>query len=851
MDDASMSFGSLASTEATHKAIVRQYNLADTSPEAPFDRIVQLATHLFHTPFAALSLSDADRQGFKACVGLDLNEIDEQLAFCSHVAATGQLLVVPDAPADTRFNDSPLVTASPHIRFYAGAPVKVEGYTIGALCVMDTAVRPLSEPQQHRLLELANIVADELTMRRQAREQERLQELQTYQHDILEQIADETPLPEVLANIVFLAETHSPSARGSVMLYDSEERMLRRGAAPNLPDAYTAAIDGLVVGPTVGSCGAAVHHNAQVVTEDIARDPRWKSHRELALTHNLRSCWSTPICDQAGHVLGTFALYYADMRVPAPSEQEMMDAVVQLARVAITHHRQRDSLHTERERLEMTLHGGDLGAWACNFNTRTYTVDARWARMLDYDPDDVAPTLDFFFQLVHPHDRPLFHQAVSAHVQGTRSIIETTLRMRARTGQWRTILTRGKVLTWNEDGTPRRAVGTHTDLTETHQTKEALKEQKEILQMIFDHVPAMISFYTAKGKLNMVNRHWQQVIGWSTKEALQHPNMLQALFPDDGLRAQVRAFLDEAPDAWRDVPVHTRSGAVVDTSWTIVAPTSDLRIAIGIDISDRKQYEEELITAKEEAEEMSRLKSALLANMSHEIRTPLTSIIGFSEVLLGEALAPPANRFVELVHKSGQRLMRTLNSVLNLSQLEAGTVELQPEAFDLAQQLSHLHALFREQAAEKELMCTLTGAKERVPVVLDEGAVHRIVSNLMSNAVKFTEPGGTVTLSLVPEDTEVTLIVRDTGVGIEETFLDRLFDPFRQESTGHHRKYEGSGLGLAITRELVELMHGTIEVDSAKGVGTRFTVRLPRDMHAVLAREAPPGAPENEAHSDH
>ena len=837
MEDASKSFG-LASTEAMRQAILRQYDLLDTPPEPAFDRITQLASSLFDTSFAALSLSDGNRQWFKSCVGIDLNEMERDVTFCGHAVATGTPLVVPDASSDARFASSPLVAAPPHVRFYAGAPVQVEGYAIGALCIMDTEARHPAPATLQHLKELAEVIADELAMRRTARAQERIQDLQMYQQDVLEQIATDTPLSEMLANIVRLAETHSPSARGAVMLYDSEEHVLCHGAAPNLPEAYTAAIDGIVVGPTVGSCGATVHHNAPVVTEDIAQDPRWGDYRELALAHDLRSCWSTPIRDKTGQVLGTFALYYADTRVPAPAERTMIDAVVQLARIAITHHRQHDTLRAERERLEMTLHGGDLGAWECNFNTRTYTVDARWTRMLGYEPDEVDSTLDFFLHLVHPQDRPLFHQAVKDHVQGTRSVIEATLRMRSSTGQWRTILTRGKVLAWNDDGSPRHAVGTHIDRTETRQTKKALKEQKEILQMIFDHVPAMISFYTTEGTLNMVNRHWQQVVGWPMKEALQHPDMLKMIFPNDTLRAQMHALLREAPDAWRDVPIHTRSGAVIDTSWTIVAPTSDLRIAIGIDISDRKRYEQELIEAKEEAEEMSRLKSALLANMSHEIRTPLTSIIGFSEVLLEQALDGPANRFVELVHKSGQRLMRTLNSVLNLSQLEAGTVEVHPEAFDLARQLTHVHALFQEQATEKGLTCTVTGVDDDVPVVLDESAVHRIVSNLMSNALKFTEPDGTVTLALEPGETEVTLRVRDTGIGIEEAFLDRLFDPFRQESTGHQREYEGSGLGLAITRELVELMHGTIEVVSTKGEGTCFTVCLPRDMHAVLAQEA-------------
>ena len=823
-----------ASSESAREAIVRQYDLLDSASKAPFERIVKLAARATGAPFAALSLRTGTDRWFKVCTGLDLNELEMPLAMCSHVMETEAPLVVADAATHEDFAQAPLVATPPHVKGYAGIPVRVEGYVIGTLCVMDPVAREPSKTALHELDDLAKVVADLLALRREAYDQERIQQLQTYQQTILEQIATETPLPEVLANIVSLAEAHSSLARGSVLLYDATENRMRHAAAPHLPDAYVNAIDGIAVGPMVGSCGAAMHHNAQVVSEDITRDPRWADYRDVALEHDLRSCWSTPIRNQEGEVLGTFALYYPDTRVPAPAEQQIIDAVVQLARVAITHHRQRTRLRTERERLEMTLYGGDLGSWEYNFNTRTYTVDARWAHMLGYAPDEMMPTLDFFLQRLHPEDRTTFHKAVEAHIEGNRPVIEATLRMRTKAGRMRVVLMRGKVLEWNDDGTPRCAVGTHMDLTETRQTKKALKEQKEILQVIFDHVPAMISFYSMDGSLSMVNRHWQQVMGWSMEEALDHPNILRALFPDDALRARARAFLSEAPDAWSDIQVHTRHGSVVDTSWTIVAPMQDLRIAIGIDISGRKRYEQELIAAKEQAEEMSRLKSALLANMSHEIRTPLTSIIGFSEVLLNEALDTPADRFVELVHKAGERLMRTLNSVLNLSQLEAGTAEITPEAFDLRHQLEGLRAMFLEHAREHDVQLTFECPPDPIPVVLDESAVQRVVSNLLSNAIKFTDAGGSVTLECVYADTHVILKVHDTGVGIGDAFIDQLFAPFQQESTGHQRKYEGSGLGLAITRELVDLMHGTIAVDSEKGVGTCFTVRLPRDMHALV-----------------
>ena len=826
---------SSAVTSAAHQAVVRQYDLLDDLPEAPFERVVKLAAALFEVPFAALSLSARTSQHFKACVGIDLDEKEHPVAMRRHVMETESPLTVRDASTHESFADAPIVTGPPHVRFFAGVPVQVEGSVLGVLFIMDTEPQDPPSAAMRQLEVLANIAADELVSQRKDRDRERMEHLHAYHHEVLQQIATDTPLPEILENISLLAEAHSPAAQAGIMLYDQGEQMLRHAVAPTLPAAYTEAIGSVTVEPESGTCGAAAHDKSRVITQDIASDPRWVDYRDVALHHDLRSCWSTPIFDQKEQVLGTLALYHEDRRVPASADKEVMDAVAQLARAAITHHRERERLRSEQERLQTTLQSSDLSGWVYNFNDRVYTVDTQWARMMGYDPDEIEPTLDFFLQHVHPHDQVLFHTALNAHVKGKRAATDVTLRMKTRSGRWRTVLVRGKVMAWNADGSPRRAVGTHMDITDTSRAKEALQEHKEILQAVFDHVPAMIAFYTTQGALNMVNRQWKQVLGWSMQDAQQHPDILHALFPEKNRRLQARSFLDKAPDAWKDIPVHAKDGTVVDTSWTVVATTPDHRVAIGIDISERARYQQELIEAKEQAEEMSRLKSALLANMSHEIRTPLTSIIGFSEVLLNETLPPPADRFVQMVHTSGERLMRTLNSVLSLSQLEAGSIEVNPEAYDLARQLRELHAMFVERADAEDIACKLQGAADHVPVVLDESAVQRIVSNLMSNAIKFTEAGGIVELTLTPADTEVVIAVRDTGVGIDAEFMDRLFAPFRQESTGHQREYEGSGLGLAITHELVGLLRGSIDVESEKGKGSRFIVRLPRDMHALAA----------------
>jgi len=239
------------------------------------------------------------------------------------------------------------------------------------------------------------------------------------------------------------------------------------------------------------------------------------------------------------------------------------------------------------------------------------------------------------------------------------------------------------------------------------------------------------------------------------------------------------------------------------------------------------QRQRELRRAKREAEEADRLKSAMLANMSHEIRTPLTSVIGFAEVLRDE-VAPEHQRFAGLIYDGSRRLMRTLDSVLQLSKLEAGLIDLNAEPVRIRQEIRDTISLLRPQADAHGIDLQVH-ISEDAPTAgtWDEGALHRILTNLVGNAIKFTHRGGRARVEVTGERNTVCIAVSDTGVGIDDAFLPHIFEPFKQETGGMRRSYEGSGLGLAIVHRLVEIMGGSIDVESAKGVGTTFTVVLP------------------------
>lgn len=247
----------------------------------------------------------------------------------------------------------------------------------------------------------------------------------------------------------------------------------------------------------------------------------------------------------------------------------------------------------------------------------------------------------------------------------------------------------------------------------------------------------------------------------------------------------------------------------------------------GIVIQAQLEIRREIREAKEEAEEASRLKTAMLANMSHELRTPLTAINGFAEVLM-ENLEGPMHRFAEKIHQSGQRLLCTLRSVLRLSQLEAGTFEIEPEPVDLVEVVQETARRLEPEANEGRVTLETELPDGPTPARANDSVIVRITENLLENAIKFTPEGGAVAVRVYEKEKVGVLEVEDTGIGIEQEAISRVFEPFRQESEGFDREYEGTGLGLPITKELVDSLDGILNVDSEKGRGTRFVVQFPK-----------------------
>ena len=372
---------------------------------------------------------------------------------------------------------------------------------------------------------------------------------------------------------------------------------------------------------------------------------------------------------------------------------------------------------------------------------------------------------------------------------------------------------------------------------------EALRATDAQMHAMIDALPAAVYATDADGYLTHFNPATAELSGRVPEIGVDQWCTTWKLFKPDGTPLPH----DECPMA-----VAIKEGRIIrgmqiiaerptgERIWVTPYPTP-LRDMAGkivgginmlVDITDAKRAEEELTTAKLAAEEANAAKSAFLADMSHEIRTPMNAIFGFTQLLSESIQAPLERDWIASIKKSGELLLSVINDVLDLSKIEAGKLDLHPQPTNIVDILDDMVAMFAPQATEKGIRLVRDIDVDPEPLLLDSQRVRQILMNLVSNAVKFTETGSvTIRLEVADGETadlcDIALVIADTGVGIPSAQIPRVFEPFCQAESPDGKLREGTGLGLTISRRLVNAMSGQIEVRSALGEGTTFTVRIP------------------------
>ena len=374
------------------------------------------------------------------------------------------------------------------------------------------------------------------------------------------------------------------------------------------------------------------------------------------------------------------------------------------------------------------------------------------------------------------------------------------------------------------------------DITQRKHAEEALRNSREQLQTILDNTTAVVYLMSLDDRYMMVNRHFETLFRLKKEEV--YGKSIYDFFPKevaDAFSANNRKVLEAGHPVEFDEVVPQSEGMRIYLS--IKVPLSDRTgkpyaiCGISSDITDRKRMEETLKQKTREAEEASRAKSQFVSIISHELRTPLNAIIGYAGLLKRPEFSEHSDKRIEMndrIYYNAQVLLELINNLLNLNRMEAGQMPVDAETVFLADVVGGIVDNLRSMGEEKGLKVAFINEDGPLPIHSDSKKIEQIVTNLISNAIKFTDHGSvTVRLSDRSAEQRAVIEVTDTGIGIGEGDLPRLFEPFYQADPSNTRSHEGSGLGLSIVKRFTELLGGTVRVVSTLGVGTTFTLSLP------------------------
>ena len=583
---------------------------------------------------------------------------------------------------------------------------------------------------------------------------------------------------------------------------------------------------------------------------DLSRMSDWDRLVE-ALDAGLQTGIVIPVIAR-GHVTA-FIEFFCDHRVEATNEQlELLEAIsAELSRVAERQRAERDVRERELEasRLAMVASRTDQMVMILDPSGRIEWANDACARFSGYSLQDVRGTLAHTLLRGPQTDAAATDAIAEAVVRGEPCRVEFVAY--TRDGEMRVLEVEGQPLR-DEQGRYFQYALISPDITERKRTEAALRESAEYFRALFDESPVAAAIQAPDFRIVRANAAHTRMLGYTIDQVIGK-DPINFYHPDDmdAAHASRRAlYRSERGPTTFERRMLTGDGRTIWVRGHSVrfsdAGGERYTLTILENITESKHVEHVLREAKELAESASRAKSQFLANMSHEIRTPMNGVLGMTELLLGTPLSDKQRRFAEAVYRSGESLLEIINDILDFSKIEAGKLELESVDFNLRTVVEDVFELLAPRAHQKRLELA-SRIEPSVPNVVrgDPMRLRQVLTNLVGNAIKFTEAGEVVVTvgcrAQPPEAPQrVSFEVRDSGIGMRPEALEKLFTVFMQADQSMSRRYGGTGLGLAISKQLVELMGGQITVESRFGEGSvfRFDVPLPAGEAAVIAAPA-------------
>ena len=587
-----------------------------------------------------------------------------------------------------------------------------------------------------------------------------------------------------------------------------------------------------------------------LVIDDARRDARFANSPLVTEKPNIRFYAGMPLRTSDGFNIGTLCV--ADARKRRLSQQqrealrilahqvmvqlELRRHLVELERSLFEHRRTQDALRNSEMFYQTLVESLPQNILRKDVQGRFVFANQKFCASLGKPLSDVLGKTDWDF--FPPHLADKYHRD-DLRVMATREPVDTIEANQTPQGG-RIFVHVIKTPLYDSAGNVVGIQGIFWDVTERKKTEEELAYERDLLRSLLENIPDRIYFKDVKSRFLRVSSSMARRLGVEDPTEVLgktdfdfYPKERAQEFFDDEQRIvltgqplinKLERIVDrDGRETWASVtkvPLYNKSGAVVGI------------IGISRDVSKLKEAETALEHARDAALETARIKSQFLANMSHEIRTPMNAITGMTDLLMDTPLDEEQREFVDTLRRSTETLLGIINDILDFSKIEAGKLTLEAIDFDLREVIEDTAEMLAQRAQSKgvELLYTIA---DDVPTLLrgDPRRLRQVLSNLVANAVKFTEKGEVVIR--VTRQTEndkhvhVRVGVTDTGIGLSAKTLPLVFQAFTQADGSTTRKYGGTGLGLAISKQLVELMQGQIGADSQLGQGSTFWFELP------------------------
>jgi len=818
-----------ASAEERRLDSLRRTGILDTLPEDAYNEITNMVAQTLDVPVCLVSFVDAHRLWFKACKGMDVQEMPREPSFCHYAVQSENVFIIPDALKDDRFKDFPAVVESPGIRFYAGIPLKsLDGFSWGVLCIMDTRPRELTI-EQLKLLEYFSRQIVQLVEQRASHLE--LQETNRWASSIIDHIVDGI----LTLDQEGVVQSLNPSAE-RIFGYSIEE-IKNQHVSKLVPDALENLFDQNAL-KTAGNREESPHHfqgeivgrhknGGDVLMELTVNDFAFQGKRmftvivrDVTAKRNAESTMRRAFALLDGTLDGIFMFHPETLIFSYVNK----GAVIQTG-------------YSEGELLQMSP-----------LDIKPAFDERRFREMLVPLLSNEIPALKF--TTAHlckngeqiPVEIILQHLEDSVHQSQLIAIVrDITERVHA------------------EEEIKRLNSSLELQVQERTQELErinrALSDSEERFRALFESNRDGIVVGGAQMEFILCNAEFEQLTGYTREELVELKHLDAVIHPDDRekLLSNNRRRLTGEAFEWRyEFRIQTKTGETryVDACFNL-AKSGDHVIGIqGVcrDISDRKLAEEalrnlnqkleqrveertrELDDARTQAEKANQAKSAFLSRMSHEVRTPLSGILGFSKLLEMSNLNDTDSKNARRIRTAGENLLELVDEVLDISRIESGNLSLSFRRVDLVVLTHEVIDLVETLSNASGISIHLENKSGSDPIVwADHKRLRQILINLASNGIKFNREGGTLAFTIlsVPEN-RLRLEVRDTGIGIPSEKMDRLFSPFeRLDAEKRQPSIAGTGLGLALCKALVESMYGRILVSSHENEGSVFTVELP------------------------